>query len=934
MQTSKSSLRGILAVYGAIALLWLLIGDWLLADKMMSGYASMLWDTAKDLAFVLFSMGLLAWLLARHHTGSLAFFASYEGLFQSANDAFLVFDDTGTIIDANRKACEIYGYPLEHLKGLTGRDIVHPDHYHLFTGFIQANQMELEQPIDTVDVRADGSSFPVEVRGAIIPYRGKSHRLAIVRDISARRALERGKIAADQHLQEQLAFLSLSADLGVALTKGREMKEMLQLCAELLVRHLDAAFARIWTLEPDQETLRLVASAGIYTHLDGPHGRVPVGEQYKIGSIALHKKPHLTNTVLGDPQITDQEWAQREGMVAFAGQPLLIGDKVIGVMALFARHPLSELVLQALGAVADEVALGIDRMWGEADLVQKNRTLRTLSACNEILVRAQEEKKFLADICKAIIQQGGYKMTWVGLKENDQACGVRMVADAGDAAGYLEGIRVSWGDNEWAQGPTGKAIRTGTVSYCDDVEYCDGFTPWQKAARKHRVGSSVAIPLKQDDGETMGALNIYAAEAHGFGEAEVALLQELAVDVAYGIRVLRERAEARKGVEEKTRLEQQVRQGQKMEAIGTLAGGIAHDFNNILAAILGFTDLAKYKLPEGSDLHHDLDNVLQAGLRAKELVKQILAFSRQAEQERRPIEVYLVLKEALKLLRASIPTTIDFQLAIDEKSGAVLADPTQIHQVIMNLCTNAYHAMRTNDSGLLGVALRPVEIGGEEANALLQPGKYLELTVSDTGCGMTPAIMERIFDPYFTTKPQGEGTGLGLAMVHGIVAQYGGEIRVESALGYGTTLRVYLPQAERKAPDLEQIIAQQLPGGNERVLAVDDEPTVLAMHTAMLQRLGYQVTSLSSSQEALAEFANRPQEFDLVLTDMAMPSMPGDVLAHKIKQLRADIPILMCTGFSEKLTPERAEAIGIGKIIMKPLLFRELATSIREFLDS
>jgi len=932
MLTTRYPFWPVLATYTVFAFLWLLAGDWLLADKT-NQQLFLAWDVVSDIAFALCSLGLLTWMLARYRATHREFSTSYAGLFQSANDAFLIFDETGTIIDANRKACEIHGYPLERLQGLTGRDIVHPDHYHLFEGFIRATQMELEQTIDGIGVRADGSSFPVEVRGAIISYHGKPHRLAVVRDISARHALEHGKIVTDQRLQEQFALLALSAELGVALTKGRTLEEMLQRSTELLARHLDAAFARIWTLEPNTEMLHLVASAGMYTHLDGPHGRIPVDEQSKIGSIALHKKPILTNTVLGDPQIRDQEWARQEGMVAFAGQPLVINDTVVGVMGIFAKHPLSEVVLQALGAMADEIALGLDRMRTEAELVQKNRALRTVSACGEILVRAQEEAQFLADTCGAIIKQGGYKMAWVGLKENDPACGVQVAARAGDADGYLAGINVSWKDNELGQGPTGKAIRTGAVTYCDDVEHCAGFTPWREAAREHRVGSSVAIPLKQDQ-EIIGALNIYAAEPHGFGEAEVALLQELAVDVAYGIQVLRERAEARKGVEEKARLEQQVRQGQKMEAIGTLAGGIAHDFNNILAAILGFTDLAKYKLPKDSELVHDLDNVLQAGLRAKELVKQILAFSRQAEQERRPIEVYLVLKEALKLLRASIPTTIDFQLNIDETSGAVLADPTQIHQIIMNLCTNAYHAMRANDSGLLGVTLRAVEIRGQEANALLRPGKYLELVVSDTGCGMTPAIMERIFDPYFTTKPHGEGTGLGLAMVHGIVTQYGGEIRVESALGRGTTLRVYLPQAESDGAEIARIIAQQMPGGNERVLVVDDEPTVLAMHTAMLQRLGYRVTTLASSVEAQAEFASRPQEFDLVLTDMAMPGMPGDVLAYKIRQLRPDIPILMCTGFSEKLTPERAKAVGIGKIIMKPLLFRELATSIREFLDS
>jgi len=933
MQKIRYPFWPILIAYGAVAFFWLLAGDWFLATSTMSKQSILVWDIAKDIAFLLCSMGILVWLLVRHTKTAREFSSSYEGIFNSANDAFLIFDNTGAIVDANRKACEIYGYPPERLKGLTGLDIVHPDYHHLFEGFAQATQADLARSIESVDVRSDGSSFPVEVRGAIVSYGGKPHKLAIVRDISSRRTLELNKISTDQRLQEQLALLALSAEIGVILTKSRDMAEMLQQCAKLLVLHLDAAFARIWTLDAEDETLHLAASAGMYTHLDGPHSRIPMTDESKIGFIALHKKPHLTNTVLGDPQIRDQEWARREGIVAFAGQPLIIGDRVIGVMAVFAKHPLSELVLQTLSSVADELAIGIDRVLSERELVQKNRALRTLSDCSEILVRAQKEENFLAQTCETIVRQSGYKMAWVGLKENNPQCGIRVAASAGDEGGYLENIKISWADDEWGQGPTGKAIRTGRVYFCDDVDTCDDFIPWREAARKQRVGSSVAIPLMQE-GEAIGALNIYAAEKHAFGQAEVNLLRELAIDVAYGIEVLRERVLAKKSVEEKAQLEQQVRQGQKMEAIGTLAGGIAHDFNNILAAILGFTDLAKYKLPENSDLRHDLDNVLQAGLRAKELVKQILAFSRQSEQERRPVEVYLIVKEAMKLLRASIPKNIDFQLDIDEKSGAVLVDPTQIHQVVMNLCTNSYHAMRDDDSGILRVALRAVELSDKDAFALLQSGKYLELTVSDTGCGMTPEIIERIFDPYFTTKARGEGTGMGLAVVHGIVQQCGGDIRVESTLGQGTTLRVYLPLTESKGLDIERIISQQLPGGKERVLVVDDEPMVLAMHKNMLVRLGYQVTAMSSSTAALAEFSSHPLEFDLVLTDMAMPEMQGDSLSQKIKQIRPDIPILMCTGFSEKLSPERAAAIGIGKIIMKPLLFRELATSIREFLES
>ncbi|WP_307631983.1 GAF domain-containing protein [Thiovibrio frasassiensis] len=625
MRTIKYPLWTILTVYGTIATLWLLMGDWFL-HGMESDQTVMLWDTTKDIAFLLCSMGLVALLLLRHTTSAREFSINYKAIFDSANDAFLVFDKNGTIVDANRKACEIYGYPLDRLKGLTGQDLVRPDYFQLFTRFAQASHLDLAKTIESIDVRADGSTFPVEIRGSIISYQGEEHRLAIIRDVSSQQEMARHKASSEHRLQEQLTLLALSADLGVVLTRSKNVAEMLQDCTELLAKHLDAAFARIWTLESGEEMLKLVASAGMYTHLDGPHARIPMIEEYKIGAIALHKKPHLTNTVIGDPQIRDQEWARREGMIAFAGQPLLIGNRTIGVMGLFAKHPLSEVVLQTLGAVADEVALGIDRIWTEAELVQKNRALKTMSGCNEVLVRAEEEAKFLAEICATIVQHGEYAMAWIGLKETDPACGVRVAASAGDAPGYLAGIKVSWADNEWGQGPTGKAIRTGMVNYCEDVENSKSFLPWLEAAREHRLGSSVAIPLIHG-GETMGALNIYAAEKQGFGISEVALLQDLAIDVAYGLRVLRERTLAKKGAEEKARLEQQVRQGQKMEAIGTLAGGIAHDFNNILAAILGFTDLAKYKLPEGSELHHDLDSVLQAGTRAKELVKQILTFS-------------------------------------------------------------------------------------------------------------------------------------------------------------------------------------------------------------------------------------------------------------------------------------------------------------------
>ena len=1047
MRKAGDSYPRLVAVYAILSLFWLVGGNWLLSVLWSRG--GMDWgDVVKDLAFLVCSVLLLLWLLRRYTDTCCELSSMYDGVFDAANDAFLIFDASGTVVAANRKAGEIYGYPLERLVGLSGRAIVHPDRHPLFEKFLQASPAELDATsIESEDRRADGSSFPVEVRGGVVSFRGKPHRLAIVRDISQRTRMERARVTAEarwQHaldfvddaiclvalddtimeanqafyrltglapdtavgrditiihpeteegscpvclarrerrdvfvpmakdhpcnafgrpievmlrmvrdnhnvpqyvlmgirdlsrfeeMREQLLLLALSAEVGEALTRGRELPQMLQGCAELLVARLGCAFARIWTLSTGERMLRLRASAGIYTHLDGPHALIAVDDHVKVGAIALHKRPYLTNQALGDPQITDQEWARQEGMVAFAGHPLMIGERVVGVMALFARQPLSALVAEALAAIADQVALGIDRSWGEAELLRKNRALHILGECNAILVRAKSEAEFLRQICEAIVEKGGYRLAWIGLKENDPKRTVRVAASSGDTTGYLVGIRVSWADAELGHGPTGTAIRTGEVTVCHDLAGDPAFAPWREEAWRHGLLRSVAIPLRENE-EVLGALNIYAADAGVFSGEEIALLRELAVDVAYGIRVLRDREAALLAAGERRELERQVRQGQKMEAIGTLAGGIAHDFNNILAAILGFSDLAKHKLPPDSDLHSDLDNVLQAGKRAKELVAQILAFSRQAEQERRPIEMYLIVKEALKLLRASIPANIEFRLDIDANAGAVLADPTQIHQVVMNLCTNAYHAMRDCDSGVLAVSLEPVEIGaGGQAVAVLDPGHYLLLTVSDTGCGMTPEIQERIFEPYFTTKPRGEGTGMGLAMVHGIVRGYGGDIRVESEPGSGSTVRVYLPREADKATAMERIIAQQLPGGTERVLVVDDEPTVLQLHGNMLTRLGYQVTAFGSSMDALTAFSLHPGDFDLLLTDMAMPGMPGDVLVERVKAIRADMPVLVCTGFSDRLTPERAQSLGIGKVIMKPLLFGELATAIRQSID-
>jgi len=384
------------------------------------------------------------------------------------------------------------------------------------------------------------------------------------------------------------------------------------------------------------------------------------------------------------------------------------------------------------------------------------------------------------------------------------------------------------------------------------------------------------------------------------------------------------------------RLEDQLRQAQKMEAIGTLAGGIAHDFNNILAGIIGYTELVKVMIPEDSPAQHDLNQILGAGGRAKELVNQILAFSRQGETKTKPVRVDHIVKEALKLLRASLPTTIEIQQNIRSDTGHIKGDPTQIHQVLMNLCTNAAHAMRA-DGGILKVGLENVDIDDAEAAGYtdLNAGSYLRLTIGDTGPGIAPDILNRIFDPYFTTKEKEKGTGLGLAVAHGIVKVHKGSIIVNNDPGKGAAFHVYLPRIEEEeSMSGGEVPLESLPKGNEQILFIDDEQNIIEIARRILESLEYKVVARTSSIEALELFRKKPDEFDLVITDMTMPQMTGEKLAKEIMGIRPDIPVILCTGFSEQIDEKKSKEMGIKAFVMKPIVMREIADTVRYVLDN
>jgi two-component system, cell cycle sensor histidine kinase and response regulator CckA len=396
---------------------------------------------------------------------------------------------------------------------------------------------------------------------------------------------------------------------------------------------------------------------------------------------------------------------------------------------------------------------------------------------------------------------------------------------------------------------------------------------------------------------------------------------------------IRDITEQKKMEAERQNYEARLQQIQKMEALGTLAGGIAHDFNNILVAVIGYAELSLGSLAEESPLYRKLQQILQAGMRARDLVHQILTFSRQEKREPKPLQIGNLIKEALEMLRSTLPVTIEIVQHLSPNEENVMADPTQIHQIIINLCTNAAQAME-EEGGLLTIDLSQVHLTARDVSAHpdVQPGSYVKLSVQDTGKGIPPDIIGKIFHPYFTTKDKGKGTGLGLAMVHGIINSYGGFIDVKSRPGKGTVFHVYIPTIGQ-LPAHDDPQRGELATGKEHILLVDDEPLVIEVLQEILQLQGYRITSADGSLKALETFRKAPRDFDLVITDMTMPKLTGDRLSLEIKKIRADIPIILCTGYSDKLVDKSAMDFGVQDFMVKPIKQADLVKTVRNVLD-
>jgi len=718
----------------------------------------------------------------------------------------------------------------------------------------------------------------------------------------------------NSELQQKISQLSVIKELSEAVSKNLHVDDILDALMEKAMAVSNAQVGSVYAVEPEKNRFRVITSRGLKSELK-KNSYIDINKSF-AQRVAVDKKPLLVQDIATDSK-TEKQNDSHHGPASFLSMPITVQDDVIAVLNLShkeSKRAFDSNDVHICSILIGESSLALENSHLHSQVAEHNKDLQERTAemdrIKDELQRGINERKHAEKALsesdskyRAILEtidEGYFEVDLAGNLTflNDSMC--KML-------GYPRTTLFAMNNQHFTTPETAKRMyndfnqiyRTGQPAQRTEYEII------RKDGTKRSIELSSSL-MRDNQNQPIGF--------HG-------IVQDLS-----------ERLQVK---EEKKKIETQLLQSQKMEAIGTLAGGIAHDFNNILSLIIGYTELAMGSLPEDSRARSDMNKLLQAGDRAKELVKQILTFSRHTEQVKKPILIQPIVKEALKLLRATLPTTIEIHQNISTDS-MVLADPTQMHQVIMNLCTNAYHAM-SEKGGVLDVSITDTELDAEFTAKHLNtyPGPYLRLTISDTGQGIEQEALDRIFEPYFTTKGQNGGTGMGLAVVHGIVKSHGGTITVYSKPGKGSTFNVFLPKIEHAEADKEgDVRLGTIPTGKEHILFIDDEPAIVDIGKGMLEHLGYTVEIRTSPIEALAAFTALSDKFDLIISDMTMPKMTGDELAKKILAIRPDIPIILCTGFSEHINEEQAKAIGVRKLIMKPFIMREMAEAIRQVLDS
>jgi signal transduction histidine kinase/PAS domain-containing protein len=552
-----------------------------------------------------------------------------------------------------------------------------------------------------------------------------------------------------------------------------------------------------------------------------------------------------------------------------------------------------------------------DRVAAENRIRELNRTYAILADINQLIVRERDMHAIIERACRIAVEKVGFLLTWIGLA-NDKGR-IELASYAGADEATVEIVKSILAEPEIGCAFTARALATGNEAVCNDIEKDALAASWRDAALQRGFRSMASFPLVVD-GRREGTFNLYADRVGFFDADEVGLLHELAGDISFAM-TLSERERQRQS------LEQQLAQAQKMQAIGTLASGIAHDFGNMLGAVAGNAHLARSELPETHPAVAYLSEIDRAAKRARHLVQRILTFGRPHEHTLQPILLTPVIEEAMRLLKSTLPPDVELKFHSTADLPAVRADESQIHQVALNLVTNACHALKDRH-GCIDIELTSCRVDStlSERHRDLHPGPYVRLSVTDNGIGMTDTTLQRMYEPFYTTKPPGEGTGLGLPVVYGIVHGHGGAIVVETAVNRGSTFHVYFPASAERPNNLREVPrADQVETGHgERILYLDDDDCLVRLTVHCLEKMGYRVSGYTEPAEALQAFAAAPGEFDMVITDTNMPQMTGLDVAAKILKTRPDIPLVLTSGYIRPEDVESARSLGVRHVILKP----------------
>lgn len=849
----------------------------------------------------------------------------FRHLMDESNDSVFVIElESAHFLDVNKKACSSLGYTREELLSRSIMDIeatiTSAERWEVHVENIKVTR---SVALEGVHRRKDGSLFPVEISSRYVLRDDGKFIVAIARDITERKQHENLLMRRER----QLAVL---AEAGRTINETLDEQQISRKLVNLGRRLVDCESGAVGLYQNGQMCFReyVGVKETIPITLNFPSGYgVP-------GHVLETKQAYSSDDARHDPYVI-AEIQQQLGFVRLVDTPIMDANgNILGCFEMHDRldgknfdvqdmdmlRSLSGIVAVAL----QNARLLVERRQAREQLSRANRTLRMISDCNQALVRATDESVLLTTICQLIVDEGGYVMAWVGEAVHDDKHSVIPIAQAGFEDDYLREMQISWAENEFGQGPTGRAIRNKKLVVCQDVFQDPDFLPWRDQALQQGYAASVAFPLVVDN-EVIGALNIYATQANAFHAEEMDLLQELAEDLAFGLEVLRHRNT------EQT-LGKQLRQAQKMEAIGILAGGIAHDFNNMLAGILGNVYLVRKKLVDNPQAQEKLKQVEDTGFRAAEVIAQLLTFARKGDTHLQALALSAFLKETFKMIRSGTPENIHLTLDVPTQPCTVKGDAALLQQVLLNLVTNAQHAVAENEQPRIQILLTVVEPDERwlAKYPSLAQGQFAQLTVADNGYGITDEIRDKLFDPFFTTKAVGEGTGLGLAMVYGAVQSHDGVIEVESEESKGSVFHIWLPlimDHQVSAQDTENLL---LTGSGETILLADDEPAVREVSKELLEAIGYRVLTAVDGREAVQVFEQHRDEIRLLVFDVVMPQLSGVDAARRIRELAPDLPVIFQTGYGEGQVTQN---IPRSCVVTKPADIPALSRTLRQLLD-